>query len=151
MELSYFFKINRMKTILHISPTAQIADVQNEFKASYPFLKLEFFNLHESDPHLVVRKRLNHFALLRAAGLKRSGTLALTDAMTVAQVEKALRDEFGLQAQVTRQSGVIWLETTMTDNWTLKQQNDHGREITQGSDQKRNGSEDFDLLRGTED
>ena len=52
--------------------------------------------------------------------------------MTVTDFENALMDQFGLSAQVFRRSGNIWLETTITDYWTLKQQNEHGREITVG-------------------
>jgi hypothetical protein len=32
--------------------------------------------------------------------------------------------------QVSRKSGTLWLETTMTDSWTLGQQNEHGRELS---------------------
>jgi len=63
---------------------------------------------------------------------KDEGYLDIKDAMSVLELENALIDEFGLSAQVYRKSGNIWLETTMTDNWTLKQQNDHGRELTIG-------------------
>ncbi|MEI9910895.1 MAG: hypothetical protein WDO71_15215 [Bacteroidota bacterium] len=51
--------------------------------------------------------------------------------MTVGQLEDIFQKQFGLQVQVSRRSGTLWLETTMTDNWTLKQQNDHGRELSE--------------------
>ncbi len=68
---------------------------------------------------------------MQKAGLVQRGELALSDNMTVGELEKKLQVEFGLQAQVSRKSGNCWLETTMTDNWTLKQQNDHGRDLSQ--------------------
>jgi hypothetical protein len=37
---------------------------------------------------------------------------------------------FGVPVQILRKSGKIWLETTMTDHWTLLQQNQHGEEIS---------------------
>jgi len=46
-------------------------------------------------------------------------------------LEKSFYDRFDMLVQVSRKSGSIWLETTMTDNWTLKQQNDHGRELSE--------------------
>jgi hypothetical protein len=69
--------------------------------------------------------------LLSAAGLKNNGELALNDLMTVGELENSLLENFGLNVQVSRRSGTLWLETTMSDKWTLKQQNDHGRELSE--------------------
>ena len=61
--------------------------------------------------------------------------------------EKIFKDQFSLAVQVFRRSGNLWLETTMTDNWTLRQQNEHGREIS--TDNKKNdlGKDDYELSR----
>ncbi|HSB94027.1 MAG TPA: hypothetical protein VLC28_12970, partial [Flavitalea sp.] len=59
-------------------------------------------------------------------------TIVIHDGMTVAELEGLFTDKFNLPVQVFRRSGNIWLETTMTDGWTLKQQNEHGKEITNG-------------------
>jgi hypothetical protein len=61
--------------------------------------------------------------------LKKEGHIEINDSMTVGELEKNFRDQFGLVAHVSRNSGGIWLETTMTDNWTLRKQNDYGKEI----------------------
>jgi len=47
-------------------------------------------------------------------------------------LEICLQYEFGLPAQILRKSGNLWLETSMTNHWTLQQQNDHGRDIAMG-------------------
>ena len=62
------------------------------------------------------------------------------------ELEKIFKDQFGLAVQVFRKSGNLWLETTMTDNWTLQQQNNHGKEISAGNN-KNNVTTDFDLNR----
>jgi hypothetical protein len=69
--------------------------------------------------------------LMTAAGLKQNGAIEIFDQMTVKQLETTFREKFGLNVQVARRSGSMWLETTMTDNWTLKHQNDHGRELSE--------------------
>jgi hypothetical protein len=140
-----------MNTILHLSPNKFIYALRDEFGAIYPFLNLEFYKLQESDPNLVVRKHITHQGLLRLAGLKIQGDIELNDNMSVGELEKQLFERFGLNAQVTRQSGNIWLETTMTDKWTLRQQNEHGREITKGLNHSDDRMEEFDLSRGTTD
>lgn len=66
--------------------------------------------------------------------------------MKVSELEKLFKDKFKLAVQVFRKSGNLWLETTMTDNWSLLQQNNHGREISTNkiTDPK---PDDFDLTR----
>ena len=53
---------------------------------------------------------------------------------TVAALEKDLHDKTGLVAQVFRKSGKVWIETSLTYDWTLGQQNNEGELITNHSD-----------------
>jgi hypothetical protein len=64
--------------------------------------------------------------------IKIEGDLVFSESTKVRELENDLREGFHLNAQVFRRSGNIWLETTMTDKWTLKQQNEHGKEISGG-------------------
>jgi hypothetical protein len=128
---------------LEINGERLISDIQQDFGAVYPFLKIEFFRngkirrdrypVNKLIPATQPVKNAWHYK-------QEKGQLTLSDGMTVTDFENALMDQFGLSAQVFRRSGNIWLETTITDSWTLKQQNDHGREITIGHN--RIGSEE---------
>jgi hypothetical protein len=133
---------------LHIAPNRLISDIQKEFNEAFPFLKIEFFktkSFSRSDfmAHQIIPPN-------RKIG---DGQLAITDGdievqaeMKVKELEKIFKDQFSLAAQVFRKSGNLWLETTMTDNWTLQQQNDHGYEISTGKKNKER-PDDFDLTR----
>lgn len=110
-----------------------IAEVQHDFSKAYPFLKIEFF----SDG--LVRKDRYPASMLLSRQMrikeawKRPTTdpsLEFSDLTTVAELENSFMNTYGLSVQVFRKSGNLWLETSMTDNWTLKQQNDHGKEIS---------------------
>ena len=46
--------------------------------------------------------------------------------MTVANLENDFDAIYGLAVHVFRKSGKVWLETTVTDNWTLEEQNRQG-------------------------
>jgi hypothetical protein len=59
-----------------------------------------------------------------------SGTLTITPQMTVANLEQGFADVYGLSVQVFRKSGKVWLETTVTDNWTLEEQNRQGEALS---------------------
>ena len=115
---------------LFISKDKTIHDVQQSFSSKYPFLKLEFYKRDTTNPALTIEKHLSHSITLKAAGLKEDGLIDIRNDLTVADLEKIFLTKFGLNVQVSRKSGIIWLETTMTDKWSLEKQNEHGREIT---------------------
>ena len=120
---------------LEINGERLISDIQQDFGAVYPFLKIEFFrNGKIRRDRYPVNKLIPATQPVKTAWhyKQEKGQLTLSDGMTVTDFENALMDQFGLSAQVFRRSGNIWLQTTITDYWTLKQQNEHGREITVG-------------------
>lgn len=45
---------------------------------------------------------------------------------TVLQLEKDIWEALGIAAQVYRRSGDLWIETSLTDDWTLNRQNKEG-------------------------
>lgn len=107
-----------------------IGDVQQDFNELYPFLRIDFYRQVAGRLGSSVRQKLNKSVRLSAAGRLQEGDLEVEDSTTVGQLEKNFRERFGLNVQVSRKSGPIWLETTITDKWTLKQQNEHGRELS---------------------
>jgi hypothetical protein len=52
-----------------------------------------------------------------------TGSFTLTGLTTVANLEDAFAQCFGLSVQVFRKSGKLWIQTTATDQWTLGEQN----------------------------
>jgi hypothetical protein len=114
--------------VLSLTSDKAIHQLQLEFSRRYPFLRLEFSKPTNREGGGMDTK-LNPFILLKYAGLKMEGELVIEDSMTVKQLEKTFRQDFGLGVHVSRRSGLLWLHTTLTDNWTLEKQNQHGREI----------------------
>ena len=124
------FDLNNPKMIIQIRKSKLIGEVQKDFTNIYPFLKLEFYRNTSVKPGSTVRQNLNKTVLLNVAGNHKEGDFEIADSMTVGQLEQSFYDKFGMMVQVSRKSGPIWLETTMTDSWTLKQQNEHGLELS---------------------
>lgn len=143
------FKIENMQLLIH--GDRLISEVQEDFSSAYPFLRLEFFrNGQHKEVRYAASQKINQNRKLRDSWIpkKANGTLEVNDSMTVLELENALMDEFGLSVQVFRKSGNVWLETTMTDHWTLKRQSDHGREISSGNKTGQFGNGyDFDMNR----
>ncbi|MGZ5245898.1 MAG: hypothetical protein ACXWV5_02340 [Flavitalea sp.] len=117
---------------LEINSERLIREIQHDFNNAFPFLKIEFFaNGNGSKHSSAAKKRIASGMKINETGRNTNfGSVELSDTMTVTELEKIFKEQFGLTIQVFRKSGNIWLETTMTDNWTLKQQNEHGKEIS---------------------
>jgi len=132
---------------LHIAPNRQISEIQKDFNKSFPFLKLEFFNnTHYSSAGFSVNEMISRTKKIGDTQLERTdGYIEINDRLKVIDLERIFKDQFGLAVQVFRKSGKIWLETTVTDNWTLSQQNNHGRELS--TDITVANVEDYDLNR----
>lgn len=127
---------------LRISSKLPISDVQKAFSSTFPFLKIEFFKSNGMHPLLP-----GDHNIAEAQKKITEGSIEITGEMKVCELEQALDKLFPLHAQVFRRSGNIWLETTMTDDWTLAQQNEHGREISASDNKKDTIKDDYDLNR----
>ncbi len=137
-----------MNMCLHIAPNRFISDIQQEFNKIFPFLKLEFFS-----KSALARSDYSASQLIRSnkkigdlQAVVTDGYINLEGEMKVIELEDRLKNEFSLGTQVFRKSGNLWLETTMTDNWTLHQQNNHGREISTEKNTVQR-TRDYDLDR----
>ncbi|MBL0309272.1 MAG: hypothetical protein IPP77_06225 [Bacteroidetes bacterium] len=116
-----------------IKDSRTILDIQKEFNLEFPFLKLEFFNT----PHSVAAPSAKStiYSSERTLGTCRKvhneGALYISPENTVAQVESELWEKFGLSTQIFRKSGRLWIETSLTDSWTLERQNREGLEMNE--------------------
>lgn len=122
-----------MHAVLDDSMT--LAMVQKLFNDLFPFLKIEFFEREIKNNGTVnTRKRINNtqktLSEYRHASSLKSNKIILNPETSVSQLEKEFNSEYKLQTQVFRKSGNIWLETTVTDSWSLEEQNNQGQLIT---------------------
>ena len=117
---------------IQISDNKTIFSIQEEFHAAFPYLKLEFFSkLHK--PGAVSAKQLirpSDKKLGDCRSIHKKGLITIRPEMTVADLEQQFGRIYGLGVQVFRRSGKAWLETTVTDGWTLKEQNQQGEALS---------------------
>src|SRR6185369_15066958 len=133
---------------LRIGPNRLISDVQKDFNNAFPFLKIEFFQNRNLQPAFTFQQIVPHNKRIAEDQAPISdGDIEINSTMTVKDLEKIFKDQFSLAVQVFRRSGNLWLETTMTDEWTLRQQNEHGREISTDSKKTNSAGDDYDLNR----
>jgi hypothetical protein len=134
---------------LRVAPNRLISDLQKEFNNAFPFLKIEFFQIRNPQlPAFAFRQILPHNKrIVDGQTAITGGDIEISSDMKVKDLEKIFKNQFSLAVQVLRRSGNLWLETTMTDEWTLGQQNEHGREISTDTKKDNAGESDYDLNR----
>lgn len=103
------------------------AEVQRQFNDAYPYLAIQWIKKSGGG---VVNWADGSERQQAAAVLIRD--IGVRDEMIVADLEAALEQWFGHPVQVLRKVGNSWMETRMTRNWTLYQQNEQGRNIARG-------------------
>lgn len=115
-----------------INDKRRISDIQKEFSNGYPFLKVEFFTVsHTKNKLSSLKNMIPNDRLLGSFRVRHdSGSIFMDASKTVFEIEDEFKTKFGLYAQIFRKSGSLWIETSLTDKWTLALQNSEGCEIS---------------------
>ena len=115
---------------LHISPDLKIKDIQNEFRKSFPYLKLGFFGKNHTvkEPSLMKDIVPDTASLMEISGIMSEGEIEIRPGQTVAELEQLFQNKFSLFVQVFRKMGFAWIETTKTNYLTLEKQIEMGKE-----------------------
>ena len=116
-----------------------VGEIKEEFSSQYPFLKLEFLITKRRPAgaqHLVITHDSTKLSSIQPA--MKEGGMFVNDMTTVGELESFFHNHL-FDVQVFRRSANLWLETTMTDSWTLQKQNNHGKEISEFQNISRQG------------
>lgn len=117
---------------IEIKASKTIQEFKNEFHSFFPFLKVEFFSaFHRNNEASHVSNMLPFTLTLdKIESFKKEGFVCFTEETTVSHFEQFLWTEFGLSVQVFRKSGTVWIETSLTDSWTLFKQNSEAEDMS---------------------
>ena len=113
---------------MKILKTMKVSDLKDQFSSVFLNLKIEFY----SQSHLpgegssidVQIPDDVHISSLNS-GIE-DGSISISPNMSVKEFEQIMNNQFGLNVQVFRMSGKLWLQTTKTDDWSLEKQNGKG-------------------------
>lgn len=106
-----------------------MAEIKAEFSQKFPYLKLEFYKgKHETSKPSSPDMQLDENLKIEAVRQTHSeGDLKISGNLKVSTLEDRFWKQYGLNVQVFRRSGNLWLQTTTTDHWTLSEQNGKGQ------------------------
>ncbi len=116
---------------IQITSDSLVSDLQEEFRERFPFLKIAFFataewinNHKQKSNKLVPGTRLGDVISGRE-----NNRVQIFPSMTVQALEVICEEQLGIFVQLSRKFGNSWMEISMTNAWTIQQQNERGREI----------------------
>ena len=114
---------------LQINNKTKIIDLQKVFSDAYPYLKIEFYSKPHREKQLSSAKdRISPGEIFSELdSFKGRNYISIGENRTVADVEAEFYDKFGIAVQVSRRTGDLWIETSLTDYRTLGMQNQQGK------------------------
>lgn len=116
--------------MLYITSDKPVRDMQREFTEAFPFLKLEFFVPGSAADRNITTELFLPVGREQGDHDKaESKKIVLTPLLTTKDLTEKCEEMFGVTVKVYRRFSNLWLETSITENFTLQQQNDHVSEI----------------------
>ncbi len=111
-----------------ITSDKKLSDIKKAFQEMFPFLRIEFYSgRHKTGEGSPKNKQLNdEKTILEVSGKEVHEELEVVPTLSVKELEQYFDRQLGLNVQVFRASGNLWMQTTATDHWTLQEQNRKG-------------------------
>ncbi len=114
---------------MKIQGKRQLRNLQEDFNEVFPYLKIEFFKTphsigNDSDEKEILDVNLR---ISEVQEVSKKGEMLLDEEMSVGDFEEKMRNDFGLNIQVYRKEHGKWLQTWVTDSWTLEHQNNRSK------------------------
>jgi hypothetical protein len=134
MEFCFMFTIFENKKEMKITDSKKLLDIKKEFSEKFPYLKLEFYaKEHKEGEGSGANLKIDGDLTIGAVrSSHEEGDLSIDGHLKVSTFERMFFEKYGLNVQVFRKSGTIWLQTIKTDDWTLAEQNSRGKKsVTQ--------------------
>lgn len=113
---------------MHISRKMTIKEIQEQFTTKFPGLKIEFYDRKHRDfkGSNIVNQFPNSLQMAEINEHLMNGLILLDPEQTVIDLENEFEARFGLHVQIFRRSKDLWLQTSTTDDWSLRIQNEKG-------------------------
>jgi hypothetical protein len=123
-----------------IADKYRLREIKEAFHRLFPHLKLEFYRgSHLDGEGSPGREQLDvELTIAQLSGRHEIADFHIRPDMTVGSFERDFFGQFGINVQVFRKSGNLWMQTTATDSWTLAEQNRKGGASAEAYREKTN-------------
>jgi hypothetical protein len=109
----------------------KVEEIREEFNSSFPYLKIVFVNRKENTNVVSVIEEVEPTArLIDVTGVLKEGEIDIRPTDSIKEVEQRFEKQYGLSVQIFRKQNGVWMDTDVTDDLTLHEQNTWGREAS---------------------
>lgn len=108
--------------------------VQEEFTQTFPYLKIDITSKGFIAKELCLTEGNGHNKMADDISF-----IALTENTTVKEIVHQFKELFNLSVKVQRKSDGHWVETSLTEDWTLNKQNLEGKSLADFNFRKSKG------------
>jgi hypothetical protein len=116
---------------IQLYPNKKVEEIKEEFNSSYPYLKIVFVNRKEDPKDGSAMGEVEACArLIDVSGLLKEGEIDIMPTDSIKEVEQRFEKQHGLPVQIFRKQKGVWMDTSVTDDLTLHEQNTWGREAS---------------------
>ena len=115
--------------VLKIDKRISVGDFQKEFNTTFPFLKIEFFKPSSNAEGGNYKTASFLTSRDQITSNTNPTTISIDSLTTVAQLKKLLSEKLGLLILIYRKSGSMWIETSLTEDWSLERQNHEAEQM----------------------
>ena len=105
-----------------ISNDSRVSEIQHQFSACYPFLKIEFYATGSKAKN-GQRIPMDPLTSLKQLANIKPGAIDINRNKTVAEISNYIQEILGVIVKVRRKSGSVWITISLSDGWTLQSQN----------------------------
>ena len=117
---------------IKVNGALSLIEAQSAFNEFFPFLKIDFYTKASDIKNgfkLKVVENLNSDFNRFTKKSNSPAELIITPDLSVSDLDKMFFENFGLNIQIHRNSGRLWLQINATDSWSLEEQNKQGRDL----------------------
>ena len=109
----------------------KVEEITEEFNSSFPYLKIVFVNRIDNTKAASVIEEVEPTArLIDVTGVLKEGEIDIRPTDSIKEVEQRFEKQYGLPVQIFRKQNGVWMDTDVTDDLTLHEQNTWGREAS---------------------
>jgi hypothetical protein len=127
-----------MKILLFSNRTVE--EIKEEFSAAYPYLKISFYTKKQEAEGTLAEEVDPSTELIEVSGVLKEGDIEINPTDTIKEVERKFEKQYGLPVHIFRKQNGAWMNTTITDDLTLQEQNLWGREASKPLKTKTDGN-----------
>lgn len=107
-----------------ITDNKTLKQLKEEFQEKFPHLNINFYKkAHEASEGNTNEQMLDeNLTIANVRTTQNEGEMSIDGHLKTSTFEQLLKEKYGINAQVFRKAGELWLQTTITDHWTLAEQ-----------------------------